>query len=249
MTISYNSLGRRGRLGNQMFQYAALRGIANNLNYEFSIPKVGHRLFDIFKMDGCKTREENKIVMQSLTHHGFEFDSNLFNNCPDHTDIFGYFQSEKYFSSIKQLILEDFTFINRDSEFLDLAKNSVSIHVRRGDYLLLQSYHPVATMAYYKRAMDILGEGPFILFSDDVEWCRSEDVFKDCTIIDVSDSEAMFLMSQSKHNIISNSSFSWWGAWLNTNKHKIVVSPKGWFGPSYSEYNLSDLYPKGWKIV
>lgn len=249
MAISFNSLGGYGRLGNQMFQYAAVKGIAHNRGYEFSIPNTGHLLFEIFEMRGCAKREVNPIVMQSMTHSGFEFDENLFKTCPDHTDLFGYFQTEKYFSSIKDLIISDFTFINQESDHLDVVKNSVAIHVRRGDYLGLQTYHPVATMGYYKRAMELLSGHDFVLFSDDVNWCREEETFKDCQVLDVSDAEAMFLMSHACHNIIANSSFSWWGAWLNGSDGKIIVAPERWFGPSYEGYNLKDLYPEGWNVL
>lgn len=249
MVISFNSLGNYGRLGNQMFQYAALKGIAINRGYEFCIPAEGHRLFEVFEMSGNDLKEENPLVMYSLTHQGFEFDKNLFDTCPNHTDLYGYFQTEKYFSSISESIKKDFTFINIDSYILNDMNNIVSIHVRRGDYVGQQTYHPLTTMEYYKRAMQLFDGYKFVLFSDDVEWCQSQEIFKNCKILDVPDHEAMYLMTQCDHNIIANSSFSWWGAWLNKNKNNIVIAPEKWFGPSYSGYNMSDLYPQGWKVL
>lgn len=251
MAISFNSLGGYGRLGNQMFQYASLRGIAKNRGYDFSIPSDGHRLFDIFEMKHCINKEKNNIVMQSLTHSGFEFDQELFNTCPNYTDLYGYFQSEKYFYNISDSIKEDFSFLNTDDETLSNFNNKeiVSIHVRRGDYLGLQTYHPIVSMDYYKKAMSFFKGCSFLLFSDDIEWCKSEETFQECTIIEGSDSNSMYLMSKCNHNIIANSSFSWWSAWLNNNPNKKIIAPKNWFGPSYSSYNMSDLYPESWEVI
>lgn len=252
MSISFNSLGGYGHLGNQMFQYASLRGIANNLGHEFSVPPTGHRLFEVFNMTACTLREVNNIVMQSETHAGFEFDQELFQSCKNYTDLYGYFQTEKYFKAIEESIREDFMFIDPDEacikELREIAggKDVVSIHVRRGDYLGLSSFHPVMTEEYYRSAMSKFDSAIFTVFSDDTDWCRGQEFFNDAIIYDAPDSTAMFTMSQCDHNIIANSSFSWWGAWLNRNPEKIIIAPKRWFGPSYIDYNVSDLYPDGW---
>jgi hypothetical protein len=255
MTISFNSLGGYGRLGNQMFQYAALRGIAHDNGYEFSVPESGHRLFEIFTMENCKLREENKIVMQNLTHIGFEFDKALVENCPDYTDLYGYFQSERYFESISDSIRQDFTFKNPDTSLMTELRRAaegkpvVSIHVRRGDYITLPDHHPLLTKEYYESSMSVFKDVLFVIFSDDPEWCEYQEMFDGCMVVDASDATVMYTMSQCDHNIIANSSFSWWGAWLNNNYHKVVIAPKGWFGPAYSEYDLSDLYPSRWIVL
>ena len=252
MAISFNSLGGYGRLGNQMFQYASLRGIAHHQGYEFCIPAVGHRLFDLFEMKNCQVRDSNKIVMQSLTHEGFDFDKNLFQNCPDYTDLYGYFQSEKYFENIIDSVREDFTFKQKDDSKMDMLRSLaegrevVGIHVRRGDYLGLEDYHPTLSTEYYHSAKNVFNKVVFAVFSDDLEWCKEQKVFEDCVLMDTADDTALHLMSQCDHNIIANSSFSWWAAWLNKNNHKIVIAPNKWFGPAYKSYVMSDLLPARW---
>lgn len=255
MAISFNSLGGYGRLGNQMFQYASLRGIAYEHGYEFSIPAEGHRLFEVFTMENCEIRETNKITMQNLTHIGFEFDKALFENCPNYTDLYGYFQSERYFEGISESIRQDFTFNNPDTTLIKALRDEadgkpvVSVHVRRGDYITLQDYHPLLTKEYYESSMSVFKDVLFAVFSDDPEWCEYQEMFHDCMVIDASDKTTMYTMSQCDHNIIANSSFSWWGAWLNNNYHKVVIAPKKWFGPAYSDYDLSDLYPSRWIVL
>lgn len=238
-----------------MFQYASLRGIAYEHGYDFSIPESGHRLFDIFKMKNCKLREENKITMQNLTHVGFEFDQALFDNCPNYTDLYGYFQSERYFEKISESVREDFTFKKPDTSLIKAIREDadgrpvVSVHVRRGDYLGLQEYHPVLDKKYYEASMSVFNDVCFVVFSDDPAWCEEQEMFYGCLIVDAPDTTTMYTMSQCDHNIIANSSFSWWGAWLNNNYHKVVIAPKRWFGPGYSDYDLSDLYPARWIVL
>lgn len=236
-----------------MFQYAALRGIAKNNGYDFSIPLDGHRLFDVFEMNNCSKREENKIVMQERTHSDFNFDKDLFENCANYTDLHGYFQTEKYFLSIENSIREDFKFKSPREDLSTRIKNEinkesiVSIHVRRGDYVSLQNHHPLLDLGYYEMAKDIFNNAGFVIFSDDIEWCKKQHIFKDDMIMDrTSDEIDLYLMTAFDHNIIANSSFSWWGAWLNSNYHKIIISPKKWFGPAYHHYDMSDLYPARW---
>lgn len=255
MAISFNSLGGYGRLGNQMFQYAALRGIAKEAGKEFCIPENGHRLFEVFEMKNATLRKENKIVMQNLTHKGFNFDKELFDTCPDYTDLYGYFQTEKYFDNIHESIREDFQFKAPDSSFINMLRTIakgrpiVTIHVRRGDYIGLPDHHPLVGIEYYTAAKNIFDQAVFVLFSDDIEWCKEQEIFKDCILADVPDTTAMYTMSLSDHNIIANSSFSWWGAWLNNSHHKVVIAPKRWFGSAYIDYDLSDLYPPRWIIL
>jgi hypothetical protein len=252
MAISFNKLGSYGHLGNQMFQYASLKGIAKNCGYDFSIPPSGHRLFDTFEMSECGLKEVNNIVMHELTHAGFEFDRELFDTCPNYTDLYGYFQTERYFTRIEESIRNDFIFKSPNNEYINNLRDSasgnkiVSIHIRRGDYLGLPNYHPTVSLEYYKEAMGMFDDVVFVVFSDDIAWCRAQDVFKDAHILDMSDVDALYTMTMCDHNIIANSSFSWWGAWLNNNYQKIVIAPKVWFGPAYSGYNMSDLIPSRW---
>ena len=159
----------------------------------------------------------------------------------------GTWQSEKYFKSAEQEIREAFTFneklLNDKTKQLieKLAHcEAVSLHVRRDDYLsqdYAQGFGGICTLTYYKTAVEYIKEHVvqpvFYVFSDDIEWCRknldiSEAVFVDWNYGKESWQD-MFLMSKCQHNIIANSSFSWWGAWLNSNPNKIVVAPKTWW--------------------
>jgi len=265
--ISFNQLGNLGRLGNQMFQYASLRGIAANRGFDFCIPpehmfgesdpnvkNSDTNIYTVFDLSKCnKLLEPNKMVKESVIH----FDQYLFNNCDDNSDLYGYFQSEKYFKNIEGQIRKDFTFSQDVVESCrDIIENEIkstnliSLHIRRGDYLKLQSFHPIPPVEYYIEALKILPDIPVLIFSDDTDWCLEQKVF-DSDRFFVSQSDCakhdMCFMSMCNYHIIANSSFSWWGAWLS--KSQKVIAPKVWFGPSLSYKDTSDLYCNGWYTI
>lgn len=173
----------------------------------------------------------------------------------------GYWQSEKYFKDIKEEILKEFIFPEIKDEsnlkFLKMIEstNSVSIHVRRGDYVGHPQLDGLAPIYYYQKAIEYMKEKikepKFYIFSNDLEWCKknlnlSEDEsilvegnFGEKSYIDIQ------LMSRCKHNIIPNSSFSWWGAWLNQNVNKIVIAPERWFSIE-SRFSYEDIVPVDW---
>lgn len=108
--------------------------------------------------------------------------------------------------------------------------NYVSIHVRRGDYVNNEFYVDLFKNGYYERAMYLFPEEKFIVFSDDIEWCKQQEIFKDCAFSEGNDEiEDLNMMASCKHNIIANSSYSWWAAYLNPNPAKEVVAPKEWY--------------------
>jgi len=174
----------------------------------------------------------------------------------------GYWQSEKYFSDVADQIRESFTFkIPLENQNAELAKqisqvNSVSLHVRRGDYAnnpKTISTHGLCSLEYYESAISYLTERvqqpDFFIFSDDIEWVKNNlkidypHQYVEHNLGSESYND-MRLMSMCQHHIIANSSFSWWGAWLNPNMDKIVVAPKCWFA---NQTDLQDLLPTGWK--
>lgn len=178
------------------------------------------------------------------------------------TYIEGFFQTEKYFKKYEEEIRQAFMFKNKPEKFnqdiIDEMENSnsVSIHIRRGDYVQKKRYQDVyatCSMDYYKRGADYIAqkfERPkLFVFSDDIQWVRAnwdlpyETVFIDNNSGDKS-FEDMRLMSNCKHNIIANSSFSWWGAWLNKNPQKIVIAPQKWFNDK--KINQEDVIPETW---
>lgn len=157
----------------------------------------------------------------------------------------GYWQNAKYFDCLKNEIRKDFSFNNPlDSENKILKDkiqscNSVSIHIRRGDYLKLDLYKDICDFNYYNEAVEIIKEkvvNPvFYIFSNDLDWCKMNmpNILGDSSFYFVHNTGKMSyidmqLMSECKHNIIANSSFSWWAAWLNLNSSKIIIAPKKW---------------------
>ena len=162
------------------------------------------------------------------------------------TYLSGYWQSEKYFKDIRDRILAIYRMpegMNRNSKEL-LSKmqneNSVSIHIRRGDYLSKENYRVyggICTTHYYKKAFEYVRENlanpRFYIFTNDIEWVKQQFKGDDMWIVECNNNVDnyfdMFLMSNCKSNIVANSTFSWWGAWLNQNTEKIVISPDKWF--------------------
>ena len=180
------------------------------------------------------------------------FDVSVFKNNFVYLD--GYWQNELYFSDIRELLLKELSPNSSMNDlgcaYLDSIKksNSVSIHVRRGDYLNLKNIN-VLDVDYYFKAVDyirkIIGKPTFYIFSDDLDWCKSSLSFlDDCVYMEGTQTEIddLKLMSFCQHNIIANSSFSWWGAWLNQNPNKTVIAPKDWLlnDPGSSNVILSD---------
>lgn len=192
----------------------------------------------------------------------FEFDKEVFNVEPN-TYIHGFFQSEKYFKNIENDIKEDFIFKSEPDEINQAhinkinSTNSISLHIRRGDYVQKKRYQDVyatCSLDYYKRGVEHIfkntNETPTLfIFSDDKQWVKEnlklpfETVYVDNNS-GAKSYEDMRLMSQCKHNIIANSSFSWWGAWLNNNKEKIVIAPQKWFNDS--NIIQTDVIPESW---
>ena len=154
----------------------------------------------------------------------------------------GYWQTEKYFKPIEQVIRKDFTFRNpldkkNKALLLNITKtNSISIHIRRGDYVNHALHGNICNENYYKIATNYIQEKTdnpvFFVFSDDPNWCKKHLHLQNSTFIDWNTGRDSYrdmqLMSHCKHNIIANSSFSWWAAWLNINPDKIVIGPDRW---------------------
>jgi hypothetical protein len=181
----------------------------------------------------------------------------------------GYWGSEKYFKDIEGIIRKEFTVKyapdEQNQNMINQIVNceSVSIHIRRGDFASCPStikLHGVCSMVYYKNAIEKLMENinkpHFFIFSDDQQWTQQNMKLSfPTTFVNINgadkDYEDLRLMSLCKHNIIANSTFSWWSAWLNDNPEKIVIAPKKWFADPIrnAEINFEDLYPKKWKIL
>jgi hypothetical protein len=246
--ITFSKLGNFGRLGNQLFQISTAIGLAKRNG---DVPKFNKWEYSKY----FKNPIEQDLCIESITNsyneNGFHY-----TNIPysPNLDVIGYFQSEKYFLDCKETILYHLDFIDSlDDEIVNKDLNSCSIHIRRGDYVRLSEYHPFPGMEYYIKSIDFMrsiGVEVFYLFSDDIEWCKENfKSFNDIVYINGNiDIKDLFLMSKCKNNIIANSSFSWWGAWLNKNSNKKVIAPATWFGPKNSSASTKDLYCSSWLI-
>ena len=279
--IGNNRIGCNGRLGNQMFQYASMRGIASMKGFDWVVPPenydhtANYALFETFKMTNVQEKNIGFVEGEILKETIHCYDKNLVDSCSDNTNLDGFFQTEKYFENIADEIRSDFTFkdeyLKPCKEFIDsLDTTPIFLHVRRGDAIGKEHYHPVAPMSYYVEALKRFDEDtPCFVFSDDLDWCKSQELFKsdrflfndnieryDYQSMDGSGSMQytllphvdLCLMSLCSGAIIVNSSFSWWGAWLQNNRGKVIAS-KPWFGPSASHLDTSDVVPDHWEII
>ena len=276
--ITYSKIGHFGRLGNQLFQFAGVLGIARKLGYEVKFPienMTEYQLedfkdgvtrectFDIpkaFVLDESILDTKFNILPQikyEVNEPYFHFNSEYF-TVPDGCDFKGYFQTEKYFKHIEDELRQLLKFKSDIQETANtlLPKTTnelVSIHLRRGDYIGLEDFHPVCSPDYYNAASQEFMDKDynFVIFSDDIKYCKSffgeqENI---SYINNIDPYVDLCLMSMCNHNIIANSSFSWWAAWLNSNPNKKVIAPQQWFGSAYHYQNTNDLYCEGWKIV
>jgi len=250
----------KGGLGNQMFQIAATYSLSKELNTNFSFdfddcytPNQGF-VSNKYKENIFKNIPNSKINFVGMGRYlepSFGYSKIT---CEDNTIIDGYFQSEKYFDSyekeIKNLFYFDEDIKNKVKTYLDdIKKNKkiTTIHVRRGDYLKNPYYHSICPLEYYVSSMKSIENSVFLFLSDDLNWCKENFVGKDIYFSEF-DSEIMdfYSMTQSDNNIISNSSFSWWGSYLNET-NGITIAPKEWFGP-LGPKDVKDLYNKNWII-
>lgn len=208
------------------------------------------------KKEFCEDYKNRFFWVEDVINEPAVYHSNVFltTNCT----FVGYWQSEKYFKDIRGQLLEDFKFTRVTfelEEFADwLANNKyTSVHIRRGDYLLNPNvYMGVCTWEYYLNAIKYIRQkqpkNKFIIFSDDMEWTKEnihipEAVYYDKNMFgNYQDWYDMYLMSRCQNNIIANSTFSWWGAWLNQNQNRVVIAPKKW----HKNNDTPDIWCEGW---
>lgn len=221
---------------------------------DVEIFKKGNRISDFIS----SVFRHTKLVNEK----GFEYDTDFF-SYPKRTYLNGFWQSEKYFAHIRSTLLEELVIKRAAPENVVAMKdrmthsNSVSLHIRRGDYVTNKnaaSFHGLTPLDYYYQAIRFVKQKTvqtpeLFVFSDDIEWAKEHlKIEENCAFIDFNKNENsiydLYLMTQCRHNIIANSSFSWWGAWLNQNPDKIVIAPKQWF--KSQELNTKDLIPAEW---
>ncbi len=183
----------------------------------------------------------------------------------DEAYLDGYWQSEKYFADIVPVLKKDFEFNPLpDNEYKELASriascNSVAIHVRKGKDFNSVSRKGICDTEYYRQAVHTIRESVinpvFFVFSDNLNWCRENLTFIDPVFSETNETSGrhsyldMQLMSLCRNNIIANSSYSWWSAWLNAHEDKLVIAPEKWFNDNTVRYNVRDLVPETWKTI
>jgi len=276
-----------GGLGNQMFQFATGFATAkkNNVRLSLDLSYINQRqLFNGFELEkvfdiyskvsflnkGLSFKSINfkeilnkiDITFYNFKEPHFHYTSNIL-DIPKHSFLDGYWQSELYFKNYSKEIKKIFNFSNqldKQNHLIanDISKNnSISIHVRRGDFLLKRNNnHNIDLKDYYLKAIDksskCFKNPKYFIFTDDPLWV-TENFILDYSyiIVDVNYGTKsffdMYLMSLCKSNIIANSSFSWWSAWLNNNKDKIVYAPKDWFNDK--SICTDHLIPNSWNIL
>ncbi len=285
-----------GGLGNQMFQYATARAVAERLDQPLLLDVSGfgkyklHNGFELTRIfSGQKKVASSEDVRRVLglqalpvvkrlllrpklsllrnedyiVEPHFQYWSEI-KQVSENSYMTGYWQSEKYFKSIDSIIRNDFTFkLPMSSDNQKIASemeqcDSVSLHVRRGDYVSSSnnlSTYSQCSIDYYQKAIKYMAERlsnlTLFIFSDDIQWVKSNfNIEYPCIYVDHNHGEESYndlrLMSLCKHNIIANSSFSWWGAWLNQNRGNVVIAPKRWFN---NQTDTQDLIPSKWVVL
>jgi hypothetical protein len=241
--LGYNHLGKLGQLGNQMFQYASLRGIAANKGYEFCIPDHNELVIDIlgnklrieidepFVLKNCEFRDN--VAEQYVQEPGFAFSQELYDSCPDNVSLVGYFQTDKYFDNIADEIREDFTFkdeiLEPCKEMMSGLNAPIALHIRRGDFIKNSGNHHNLDIDYYRRALEMFPSNRNVaIFSDDPQWCKEQELFdNDRFLIATGNSSYvdLCLMTLCSDFIIANSTYN--------NQH----------------LDTKDLYPTHWEII
>jgi hypothetical protein len=279
-----------GGLGNQLFQYALGRKLALKHNTEL---KLDNTVFETYKLHNYGLDNFNVVgnLASKKDRSQYENESNIAKNflrgirqkinpfsiveeqtlafregilkSPDNCFLSGYWQSEQYFSDIRDELLNDLSIkssltlqTKEVEQVINKTSTTVSLHIRRGDFVNneeTRDFHGLCSMDYYYEAIKVLeekiGKGHYFIFSDDPVWAKNNlDIKENVTLVNHNDAstnyEDMYLMSQCDHHIIANSSFSWWGAWLDPKDNKIVIAPKKWLNSK--DVDTSTVKPTSW---
>ena len=231
------------------FELEVFRITANRFS-----PEMVDKFFDAKEVEHIELYNEKPVSYDAF-----------FKKVSDCAYINGYFQSYRYFEDIRQILSVDFSFNHNPEIVLNSSTisqirnaNAVAIHIRRGDYVSQSNIHNlyyILPLSYYQKAINIVLEKQpnleFFVFSDDIRWAEQNLVHSKAKLHFVLKNNSpnwldMYLMSICKHNIIANSTFSWWAAWLNNNEDKIVIAPKKWFQQPREGIKLRDLCPSEW---
>lgn len=241
-----------------------------NVSLKKVFPNVNYRVSTKYKraakrtlFDKIYTHLSSILGGNYYYYYGFQYNPKIFQNKLQNKCLIGNWQSEKYFKDIEHEIRKDFTFKPfTDSKNQSLAQemkeqNSIAIHIRKNiDYTSNNLYKGTCPIEYYLKAIEYIKnkiEKPkFYVFTDNKEWVKQNLTNLDYTLCDWNPTSGEFnyldmqLMSCAKHNIIANSTYSWWAAWLNINPEKIIIAPSLWFNPISKLYSNVDIVPDTW---
>jgi len=263
--ITFKDLGMMGRLGNQMFQFATLHGVAKRLGLSYGVSFQNTKytsdyqrlcLNDGFDLDlkslDIPSDHQTKTVH---VHTAAAYDPSIF-KIKDGTDISGYYQSPKYFAHCAEEIKRLFTFKQKYQDVCNKFLESfgdvhlASLHVRRTDYIGNDGIFETPLTSFVDVVSKLPSNGVLFVYSDDVNWCKlflkrviKYNIIFPCDIIPVDKFNDMYSMTQMNTNIIANSTFSWWGAYLNT-KSSAVYIPQKWYK---NDDHSTEFYVDGWK--
>jgi hypothetical protein len=243
----------KARFGNQLFFVASTMGIATKNNTEYAFTSdMGHsgvNYQSIFKNSLPKTNfiPDKKYHQEQFCYYDVILNKDV--------ELIGYFQSEKFFKHIENLVRKQFEFkdeiVNEVQSKYPSILNSSTIHIRRGDYVPQVNHHPLLPNEYYDNYISNYSEGDIYVFSDDMEWAKEQFIGNQYIFPlfeQDNDLKCFVLMSLAKTSLIANSTYSWWAAWLNQNPNKKIYTPDHtkWFGISYSNLDTKDVIPNDW---
>lgn len=248
--VTFSDLSKLGRLGNQLWQIAAVIGYARKYKQDYVLPiweyanhfKYGFNQSAIIK------------PYSKYSEKGFHYTAiPKYNN----VNLYGYFQSINYWEHCQKDIRQLFSPNETIQALLDktpMLPNTCAIHVRRTDYLQLKDYHPSLPNSYYENAINSMKADSYIVFSDDIEWCKTQAVFEGINFTFVNSGNDLldfFIMTRCDRFIIANSSYSWWASYLSTGLNKRIIAPKKeqWFGQKYNQNNVDYLYLNNWELI
>ncbi len=259
--ISFTELGRWGRLGNQLYEYAALVGIGLELGYDIAIPPFGHHaLGDCFELTApILTARDHSRLRHVFTEPAIGF-TPRYRSIEDGTDLRGFFQSPRYFPP-RAILAAELTFrptlLEAATSVLAPWRASgrpvVGVTVRRGDYQLHpDQFLPLWTGDYYDDAIALVADldPVFLVSSDEPDWCRTRFVGEQFVVVDtISDQAQLALLTRCDHLILANSSFAWWAAWLNGGDGMRIAASRWWGEECDAPESTRDPLPEGWTEV
>ena len=258
-----------GRIGNHLFQMAAGASLAHRIKANFKAIIAPDS--EPISKDNHQSMASYLIPLQSTIFQQIEFVTQMPQGIPTYawhefqykpipqktTDIIidGYFQSYLYHDTYYVQQIFSIPTEIRDSlnkKYTWITRPFISINVRRGDYLKLPHRFSICSMKYFRTAMKQFdSQQLFVIISDDINWCKKHFKGNNIVFADKNSGilEDLYLQTFAQGNIISNSSFSWWGAYLNSHPDKKVYYPTPWFGPHNSHHDTSDLCPPSWVAI